>query len=215
MNLYPYNSPIILTDTIFLAYGGMTGSSISSQRSASYFIAEQTVSDDLETLLLPTTVTGTFLYRPFNNYILDYGYINQIIQVDFLDAEEQSFFTVDTPSIYSYLLDAERGYIGFNTFCGGCTPYKIQAVYNAGLPSGTSYHPNVLLALTTMAQIFLNEIIGYGNEAPGDVGIESFRNQQYSEQRKFLLRTTFGESSKAQFVWRLLSPLRRYRQVGL
>jgi hypothetical protein len=95
------------------------------------------------------------------------------------------------------------------------SPYKLRVVYEAGLPSGTSYQPHVLLALTTMAGVFLNEIIGFGNEGDGDVGIEKFRNQQYSEERKFLLRTTFGASAKAQFVWKLLGSLRRYRQVGL
>lgn len=215
MNLYPFTSPIILTDAIFLSYGGLTGSSVDAQRTASYFIAEQMVSEDLSTLLLPTTVTGTFMFKPLDNYILDYGYVNQVIQVDFLDYEENSFFTADTPSLYSSLLNAEYGTLRLNSYCGSCCANKVRVVYNAGLPSGTSFRSNVLLALTTMSQIFLNEIIGYGNETTGDVGIEAYKNQQYYEKRKFLLRTTFGSSAKAQLVWKLLSPLRKYRQVGL
>jgi len=216
MILYPYNSPIILTDAIFLAYGGMTGSSVANQRSASYFIAEQMVSEDLSTLLLPTIVTGTHLAHPLGNpYILDYGYVRRIVQVNWLDVEEKSYFIETMPSIYFGLLDDERGLLAVNTYWGMESPYKLRVVYEAGLPSGTSYQPHVLLALTTMAGVFLNEIIGFGNEGDGDVGIEKFRNQQYSEERKFLLRTTFGASAKAQFVWKLLGSLRRYRQVGL
>ena len=214
MKLYPYNSPIILTDSIYLAYGGMTGSSVANQRTASYLIAEEMVSEDLSTFLLPTIVTGTFRYKPLDNYILDYGYVTRLFQIDFLDIEEKSVFTAYPPNIYGGLLDEELGFLRANTFCG-CCPYKIRVAYEAGLPSGTSYHPNILLALTTMASVFLNEIIGYGNESAGDVGVESFRNQQYSEQRKFLMRTTFGTSAKAQFVWKLLGSLRKYRQVGL
>jgi hypothetical protein len=174
------------------------------------------VSEDLSTLLLPTIVTGTHLAHPLGNpYILDYGYVRRIVQVNWLDVEEKSYFIETMPSIYFGLLDDERGLLAVNTYWGMESPYKLRVVYEAGLPSGTSYQPHVLLALTTMAGVFLNEIIGFGNEGDGDVGIEKFRNQQYSEERKFLLRTTFGASAKAQFVWKLLGSLRRYRQVGL
>lgn len=217
MNLYPYTSPIILTDAIFLAYGGMTGSSVASQRTASYFIAEQMVSEDINTLLLPTIVTGTHLAHPLGQpYTLDYGYVNKIHRIDWLDVEGTVCFSETNPSsIYFSMLDDELGFIAVNTWWGCGNPHKIRVVYDAGLPSGTSYQANVLLALTTMAGVFLNEIIGYGNEGVGDIGIQNFRNQQYYEERKFLLRTTFGTSAKAQFVWKLLSPLRKYRQVGL
>lgn len=215
--LYPYNAPIILTDSIYLAYGGQTGNSNTTQRSAAYLIAEEEVSEDLDTLLLPTIVTGTHLYQPLQNYLLDYGYVTRLIQVDLLDVEEKSYFTVDDPSsLYASMLDYERGILGISPYClGSCSPYKVRAIYETGLPSGTAYHSNILLALTTMANIFLNEIIGYGNEGVGDVGIQNFRNQQYYEERKFLLRTTFGQSAKAQFVHKLLGKFRKYRQSGL
>src|SRR5574342_529033 len=80
-------------------------------------------------------------------------------------------------------------------------PYQIQVVYNAGLPSGTSYQPDVLMGLATYADIILNEIVGYGNEAPGDVGIESFNNVGYSEVRR-IRNTTFGSSPRAVFASR-------------
>lgn len=219
MDLYPYNSPIILTDSIYASYGGMTGSSTQAQRSACYLIAEELVTEDLSTFLLPTIVTGTHLYNPNGTYILDYGYVQRLIQVNLSDVEGNVFFSISgTSSIYATLLNDVMGVVALNScysVCGGGYPYKVNIVYEAGLPSGTSYHSNILLALTTVASIMLNEVIGYGNESPGDIGVEQFRNQQYSEQRKFLLRTTFGTSAKAQFVHKLLGKFRKYRQVGL
>jgi hypothetical protein len=71
------------------------------------------------------------------------------------------------------------------------------------------------LGLTTYADIILNEIQGYGNEAPGDIGVTDYRNQQYSESRVALIRTAFGTSARAQFVHRLFIKFRHHRWVGL
>jgi hypothetical protein len=87
-------------------------------------------------------------------------------------------------------------------------------VYNAGLPTGTSTLPDILLALTTYAKIMLNELVGYGNEAPGDVGVEEYASQQYREVRR-LRNTDFGSSPQAVFVNRLLQGFRRHRYVGM
>ena len=93
--------------------------------------------------------------------------------------------------------------------------YNVQIVYTAGLPSGTSFRSDVLLALTTYADIVINEITGYGNEAPGDIGVQDFSNQQYRESRVQLLRTQFGTSARAQFASKLLTSLRKMRYVGI
>ena len=105
----------------------------------------------------------------------------------------------------------------YGTAIIGCSiyPFKAEFTYEAGLPSGTSYHPDILLGLTTYADIILNEIIGYGNEAPGDIGVQNYKNQQYTESRVELIRTTFGTSARAQFVHKLFTKLRKHRQVGL
>ncbi len=75
--------------------------------------------------------------------------------------------------------------------------------------------PNFLLALTTYSQIILNEVLGYGNEAPGDIGVEDYQNMGYRENRMALFRTVYGSSPKALFAHRLLNDLRLYRQVGM
>ena len=78
MILYPYSSCIILTDELFSAYGGHSDNTSDFQRKAAYWIAEQEASEDLETYLLPTIVTGTYLYNPIERFlILDHTWIKQ------------------------------------------------------------------------------------------------------------------------------------------
>ena len=60
MNLYPYNIPIILTDTIFADYGGDPEKATSKQRKIAYRLAEMTATEELNAFLLPTIVTGTY-----------------------------------------------------------------------------------------------------------------------------------------------------------
>jgi hypothetical protein len=217
MNYYPYINPIILTDPIFFDYGGHRGSSSPEQRQAAYWIAERTASEDINTYLLPTIVTGSYIYNPLRDIILEHGYINQIIETRFIDKEENIYFTVSgINNVYVGLKDDERGVVVVvsNWFNLG-ELYKNQIIYNAGLPSGTSFRPDILLGLTTYADIILNEIQGYGNEAPGDIGVTDYRNQGYSESRVALIRTAFGTSARAQFVHKLFTKLRHYRWVGL
>lgn len=215
MNFYPYSSPIILTDAIFILYGGHTGTSVAAQRQAAYLIAEREASEDLNTFLLPTIVSGTFV-NPAWEIILEHGYINSIIETRFIDKEEKTYFTVTgIDNVYIGLQDDVRGIVGLSYWAYDPILYKIQFVYNAGLPSGTSFMPDVLLGLTTYADIILNEILGYGNEAPGDVGVQDFRNMGYSESRIALIRTAFGTSARAQFVHKLFTKLRKHRWVGM
>lgn len=220
MHNYPYNHAIILSDQVFFAYGGQRGSSSPEQRQAAYFIAELAVSDDLSTLLLPTIVTGTYLYNPLHNFVLDHGYVSRIIQTKYICQSEDVFHTVvGTANDEVTLVDGEYGIAIINGYycacCDGGYPYKVQFVYEAGLPSGTSTRPDILLALSTYADIILNEIQGYGNEAPGDIGVTDYRNQGYSESRVALIRTIFGTSAKAQFIHKLLTKYRHHRRAGL
>lgn len=223
MNFYPYSSPIIMTDARFVLYGGDGTLGTSKQRELAYLLAEMKVSENLKTFLQPTTVTGTFaLVKP--TILLDHAYINSVSVVRFINTEEEIYFTASgSTSEYFSLRDDVYGivdlhYIVTNCHChpGGVItyPYQIQIVYNAGLPTGTSMQPNVLMALTTYSTIILNEIIGYGNEAPGDVGVSEFSSQNYREVRR-LMRTDFGTSPKAQFANNLLRSLRKHKFVGM
>lgn len=220
---YPYYNPIVLTDQIFSDYGGDITKGNSNQRKAAFRIAEIQATEDLGTFLLPTRVTGTYPYFQSNPIITEHGYINNVEVIRFIDTEEDIYYTITgTANVYASVQQADRGVIDIHYWLGNCQchsaarpyPYQVQIVYIAGLSSGTSYQADVLLALTTYADIILNEIVGYGNEAPGDVRVDSFNNQQYSERRT-LKNTSFGGSPRANFASRLLQRLRLNRYVGI
>jgi len=224
--VYPYSTPIVLTDRIFNDYGGLLDGSTEDQRNAAYVLAEETVTEAINTLPLRTMVTGTHLYRVIEPHrvVLDYAYVHYIHTTRFIDFQENIYYTVNgTDNVYVSLRDAERGIADIGYAVSNCqchsgarpSPYHVQFVYEAGLPSGTAYSPKVLLALTTYSKIILNEIIGYGNEAPGDVGVVEFSNQQYREKRKELKNTAFGNSAQANFANKLLEPLRQHRNIKL
>lgn len=224
MDIYPFSSPIILTDSIFVSYGGHTGTSTPAQRTAAYLIAEEKVSDDISTFLLPVTVTGSYPYNPNGTYFTDYAYVNEIRVVRFIDFDGDIYWAVTgTNNSYIGLRYDDYGLVDINHWLDHCNcfssvsplPYQVQIMYTAGLPTGTANHSNILLALTTLADITLNEIIGFGNEAPGDIGLQTFKNQEYQETRVRLFRTGFGSSPRAHFASDLLKKFRKPRYVGL
>lgn len=220
MMLYPYSTALILTDELYGRFGGNTDASTYELRQAAYQLAESAVYYDLETPLQATTFTGTYLYA--TRFALDHTYVQEIIAVQYLDAKGDVFHTVSGTANYEVnFYDQERGVVlvypaGCQANCRsvGRYPYRVTVVYRAGIGSGTSYDPRILTALTQYATIQINEMVGYGNEAPGDVGIKQYDNQEYSEERVALLRTAYGGSAKANFIHQILSPYRRRRVVG-
>ena len=215
---YPYDSPIILTDAIFSVYsdGLLTGS---AQKQIAYWLAEEAVSRDLNTFLLPTVVTGTYVYRPY--IMLDHAYVREIKQVWFLDANNEVYFTATgsftncTRLLYSTYGVLDMGCC-ISTYCSSCGyPYHVKVAYEAGLTSGTSYQPNVLLALTLTASLFLNDLQGYGDAGVGSYPIIKYSNQEYSETRMGMIFTVYGGSPTSQFIYKLLSGLRVRRYVGI
>ena len=222
-DIYPYNYPIILTEKIFQDYGGIIGSTIPAMRQVAYSVAEEFVTDDIGTFLLPTIVTGTYYYSQ-STLLTDYGYVNQVIMVRFLDTQEKIYYSISgTANVYASLRDDTYGIVDIHSVFANCRcvssfnpyPYKIQMVYEAGLPTGTANNPRVLLALVQAADMVLNQMEGFGNEADGLVGVEAFKNQDYFEKRHSLKNTVFGSSAKAQFISNLLVKLRKHRYVRL
>jgi hypothetical protein len=222
--IYPYTSPFILTDQIYADYGGHLDNSTSKQRDASFFIAERQVSQYLETYLMPTTITGTYLFRYTDKFLtLDNTYVNQVVKTSFLDTQESVYWSqLGTANVYVSLRDAEYGLVDIHYVLGNCNgcavsgyPYKVQEVYNAGFSSATSYQADILLALTTYADIILNEIIGYGNETSGDAGVQKFSNQGYNEERFALINSSFGNSPRSLFIRKLLKARTRPRSIRL
>lgn len=220
--IYPYNSPIYLSDSTFINYGGKTGTSTSFSRNAAYFIAEKEMSSHLHTLLKPTNVSGTYLWSMGNPFEMDYGYVNSIAGVSvFSTLAEIYTFNASQLEHDVFIRNSKHGQvdIGF----GGCAPcsqypypYQVTVYYNAGLPSGTSIQADMLWCLTMAAQLVLNEMSVDGflaNETPGGVGVQQFSNNGYSEKRTTLGTSIFGSSVTAQQITRIVAPLKA-RSVG-
>lgn len=209
IQVYPHNSPIILNDSLFVQYGGSTGTYSSGQRTAAYLIAEKQATNFLNTFLLPTIVTGTWGYAP--RIVTDYGYVSQIYSVNILSKNNFTTCTLQSDSACVFVWDDTFGYLDVSCLINTCNcqnvlvPYQVQLAYQAGLPTGVATQPDVLLALTMAAQISLNEMIFPSqNEGVGDIGIEQFSSLDYSERRKALLNTEFGNSAKANKIAQLL-----------
>jgi hypothetical protein len=219
--IYPHSSaPIILTDDIYSRYGGLVDSTHPDVRTAAYIMAEEAVYQDFETPLRLTIFTGTYAGNSYR-FLLDHAYVTRVILTQFVDYKGDIQHTVSGTS--NWEVNLEDAVYGLVTVAPNCYarclpqlgyPWKVNVVYEAGLSSGTSYDPRILLGLTKYAGIALNEMIGYGNEGVGDVGIQTFTNQEYKEERMTLLRTAYGDSAQANFIHRLLSPYRIRRHPG-
>ena len=224
MNIYPHSSPIILTDDIFVSYGGETGTSTALQRTNAYSIAEERVSADIGSLLLPTIVTGTFFYSKIYATVTDYAYVHRILGVTIKSRKGDSSCTFTENSTCAYIRNDTYGVLDVNyskwANCGcaaSIAPYQVQIAYEAGLPTGTANQPQVLQALTMMANVYLNEMIPLdrANESTGDIGVQQFRNQDYGETRVSLINTALGNSAIANMAHRLLTRYRRRKYGGL
>lgn len=236
MVIYPFSTPIILNDTIYSQYGGLgTGSFTSFQLQSSYWVAEKRVSEYIGTLLLPTNVTGTFVYQGKRRIPTDYGYVQQLYNVTVLT--QQGFATCDLQSNdgCGYIFEDTFGYIDFkqlSSICGFAYwgypfspyaatryPYQIQISYQAGLPTGVATMPSMLEAMTILAQIDLNEKDPgrvQTNETTGDVGVQQFRSLDYFEKRAehALVKSALGNSARAQYAKSLIDmTIKKARKV--
>lgn len=204
MNIYPYQTAIILNDSIFVENGGQTGTWTATQRQNAYRIAEQQATKYIGTLLLPTIVTGTWGYA--SRIVTDYGYIHQIYSVNFLSISSPTATVLTSNTGYAWVKEDTFGYVDIVGLLGSCgcftgIPYQVQIAYQAGLPTGVATQPASLLALTMAAQISLNEMIFPSqNEGVGDIGISEFSSLDYREKRVPMRRTVFGTSAKAEKI---------------
>ena len=207
MIIYPYSSPIILTDSIFTNYGGQVGDSTITQRQSSFLLAEQRMSKYIGTFLLPTIVTGTYSYNHDHFVVTEYGYVHQILSAKVLSMQGSTTCELAEESGCAYIFNDTFGYLNYScvqSVCG-CSqyqfPYQFQIAYQAGLPTGTANQPGILHALTIVAELTLNEIAyPRANETAGDRGIEEFSTLDYREKRKKLKRTALGQSARANYA---------------
>lgn len=235
MQLYPFNSAIILTDTVFTEYGGRTGTFTASQRQASYLLAEMQVTEYIGTLLLPTNVTGTYPFMGKLRIPTDYGYVHQLYNVSIYSKNALcGSCGLTENSGCGYIYQDTFGYIDVRqamSFCGLAWdgyplvvpnyPYQIQISYQAGLPTGTASQPPFLEALTILAQIDLNEKDPGNsgiNETTGDLAVQEYKSLDYSEKRgdHSFVKTALGESAKSMRAKKLIDmSITRARKVLL
>lgn len=220
MNVYPHSAALILNDSVFVEYGGQTGTFTAAQRSNAYRIAEQQASRYVGTLLLPTIVTGTFGYE--SRIVTDYGYVHQVYAVNILSQGNLTTCALESNSGCAFVWEDTFGYfdvaclVNYCNCAGLVVPYQIRVAYQAGLPTGTANQPGMLLALTMAAGLALNEMIFPSqNESTGDIGLESYSSLDYSEKRVKARRTVFGTSAKAEHIANLIDGVVRKARPAL
>jgi hypothetical protein len=238
MQIYPFNSPIILNDAVFSQYGGNgTGTFASAILQNAYLMAEMQVTSYIGAPLLPVTVTGTYPFMHQNRLATDYGYVQQLLNVSILTRQNCTDCSLTSNEGCGYVYSDTFGYIDFrqlSSICGwswwgfpsspyvlSYAPYQIQVAYTAGLPTGTATQPGILRALTIVAQIALDDmfpgVVGQ-NESVGAVGIQEFKSLDYSEKRAdhALVKTALGDDARSQRAKKLIDmSVRKARKVLL
>jgi hypothetical protein len=223
---YYHLAPVVLTDALFFEYAptcSQTGTA--TQRHAAFTIAEQQMIQHLGTFLLPTTVTGTFVFPvPMEPLVLPYSHLISIDRVvaksldgcDDCDLTDHSGCGIIRDSV---------GYIDIRvvsqaakSLCGSCAGvyYQLEVTATAGLPTGVAANDHGLhMALAKLAEVTLAEMVDPGaNEGgPGDPGLSAWSSQGYSETRMPLKTTAMGSGPMANYIARLVRHLRKYRAL--
>lgn len=220
---YYHLAPVILSDDLFFKYRPdcmVTGTA--ELRNAAYITAEQQMIRAIGTFLLPTTVTGS--YVPTGNpLILEYDRLISIDGVTYQDLNGDCSCVLD-PEDGCGLIRGGYGYIDImrtsqlarRCGCGGGGAYRVDVAFTAGLPTGTAANDASLhIGLAMAAELDLKEMIDPGalEGGPGDVGVQSFSTEGYSETRVKLRNTPFGTSALANHIFHRVRHLRRHRAL--
>jgi len=221
-NFYFPPSIPYLNDNLFVSYGFFTGTSTQFQRYAAYAIAENLLEQELGTTIKPVTVTGSYAWiNPSVVIEAGIGMINSINHV--MIHEKWSNNTDRIISGTSYLVDPTSGLFmvdvspNDNSSCIGCGGsngiYKVEVSMTVGYSTGVVVGNRTLeLALCMIADIILPQMfdVGIGFEYwTFDKTIQVGRTIK-TVSDKFLLDTSFGQSARAQFIRRLISPYKIY-----
>lgn len=228
-------TPAILTDDIFVAYGGLTGTTTVAQRQAAYSIAEGQAIQEIGTFLESTIVTGTHSWPPMSQPLqLPYTRVSVISSVVAIH-DAGCNCADDSVEIdgCAWLLDGDGGLVSLrecgNTLkasCSGCScghygagPLQVRVVYTAGLPANAANDPRLLMGLATAAQLALEQMTdpAAAEGGAGDPGIKSFSSLSYSETRadSSFKETAFGSSARANYAAKMLRPFKFKRALKL
>jgi len=210
--------PIILTDDIFIKYGGATGTTSEIERQTSYDIAEDMVSQFLHTPLEISQVSGVYnLPNDLNKFSLDHTWVDGIDQIGYYSCDTAYMVTGTVLGRYY----SEQGVVPLALFHNGLYGWPDDGhfifSYNAGLPTGTFSKASYMMGLVQYAQLVLFELTDPSSleGGVGDIGVQAFGDNGYSEQRKKLISTLLGNSNRVHGIRRFLSGLRRRKGVNL
>lgn len=221
-------APVILTDAMFFENVPtclLTGTA--TQRQNAYGIAERQMIRELDTPLLPTQLTGTYMW-PFRYPLaLEFSRIRSIDRVRGLALDDGCSCDLTAYDGCASIRSDTYGYIdprltdvAIRTLCG-CSPgvmYQVEVVFTSGLPTGVAAQDSSLhLGLSLAAMQALREIIDPGSNegGPGAPGIESWSADRYSETRVKPRRTPFGHNALGTYISDLVRHLRKDRALAL
>ncbi len=219
--------PVILTDDLFFALQptcAITGTAL--QRSTAFTIAEQQMIDEIGTPLLPTVVTGTYMFPlPYEPIVLEFNRVHSIRSVVGLALDDACQCDLSEYEGCGIIRD-QYGYIDTRVLSGAvracaCGPgnlYQLRVAFEAGLPTGTAANDSGLhLGLAMAAAQVLREISDPGSNegGPGAPGLKSWAAQGYSESRVDPEKTAFGENALGTFIRGLVEHLRIKRALKL
>lgn len=211
-------TPSILTDDIFVMYGGETGTSYQAQRTAAYVMAEQMVCESLGTYLVPTIVTGSF--SPYTKIRFPFVRVRNILGATVvysnydcnggtLELDAEAWMINNRQGIAR--VDETESQTGCSAKNQSGTNKQYRIVYEAGFDDGViAGSPTALMALASSANLALQQMVDpeAAEGGGGDPGVQSFGDAGYSESRTRLKSTTFGSSARANYIDNLLKPLK-------
>ena len=205
-------SPVLLTDDMFFSYVPTPlYSGTATQRTAAYLAAEQSIIREIGSPLIPTTITGTWMWPASGpTIVMPFRRVQTVDNVTVLyGGGTGSCGLQETAGCYR-VRDDGYGYLdvhcaGAAALARGCGSianiYQVRITYTTGLPSGISIADTSLhLALSMVAEEVLTEIIDPGANpgGPGAPGVTSYGSMGYSEQlnKMSLKMTSMGASAR-------------------
>jgi hypothetical protein len=223
---YYHLSPVILTDDVFFPLTPpLTESGTFGQRQVAYLAAEQQAMQAIGTFLIPTTVTGSFIWPiPPKPIILPHDRVQSIDRVAVYGRDDLCSCDLTAydgcgliRDSYGYIdLVVTEGYWRSSCGCAPGGPYRVEVTYTAGLPTGTAANDTSLhMGLAIAARLNLWEMVEPGalEGGAGDAGVQSYGTLGYSETRVPLKNTPFGVSALANKANMLVKHLKRHRML--
>jgi hypothetical protein len=229
----PVTSPNVLTEDIFGAYGGHTGTASSTQLNAAFCIGEQRAQQEICTPLVPTQITGSAgsyrvnLLAYGQPFTLPHTHLRSVDEVHLVCEKGCTDCTVSTHEVCAHIKNFMHSVVELRlvctTTCGTCcsvcgSPLNFTLYYTAGLAPGLAASvPSILHALTVAADIALEQIVdpGASEGGPGDPGVQRWGSLTYREDRTRLRHTAFGSSARANYAANLLQPWKSRRALKL